>query len=106
MTTKKKSLLNIGYLSVAMLGVSLLMAKPVSAEEMNDSQSHATSLATKTGPYGIVEVGEVTEDDKEYILGSTQNPYLKGREDGLNAGYQDGQQPNASETPINPTPEP
>ncbi|BBE41343.1 hypothetical protein FGCSD_2118 (plasmid) [Streptococcus dysgalactiae] len=33
MTTKKKSLLGIGYLSVAMLSASLLMVNPVSADE-------------------------------------------------------------------------
>lgn len=67
MTTKKKSILGISYLSVAVLGASLLMAKPVSAEEMGVSQGQATSLATETSPYGIVEVGEITEEGHERI---------------------------------------
>ncbi|VTS48915.1 hypothetical protein [Streptococcus dysgalactiae] len=106
MTTKKKSILGISYLSVAVLGASLLMAKPVSAEEMGVSQGQATSLATETSPYGIVEVGEITEEGHERILYSTQDPYLKGREDGYNAGYQDGQKPGAFEYPEDYTPQP
>lgn len=103
---KKKSLLGLSYLSVAVLGVSLLMAKPVSAEEMSESQGQATSLATETSPYGIIEVGEIMENDEERILYSTQDPYHKGREDGYDAGYQDGQKPGAPEDPVNPSPEP
>lgn len=123
MTTKKKSLLGIGYLSVAMLGASLLMAKPVSAEEEASSQGASTVVTTQqasdtneqqisqetsqgTNPAAVVELIEVTEDGKEYIVYSTQDPYFKGRDDGYNAGYQDGQKPGAPETPNDDTPEP
>ncbi|VTT09922.1 hypothetical protein [Streptococcus dysgalactiae] len=106
MTTKKKSLLGIGYLSVAMLGASLLMAKPVSAEEMSESQGQTVDLATQTSSNGIVELIEVAENGEERILYSTQDPYLKGRDDGYDAGYQTGQKPGASEDPVNPSPEP
>ncbi|EIQ82933.1 hypothetical protein ACVR0W_07605 [Streptococcus canis] len=106
MTTKKKSLLGIGYLSVAMLGASLLMAKPVSAEEMSESGDQAMRLVTQTGNNGVVEVIEVAENGEERILGSTQDPYFKGRDDGYDAGYQDGQKPGAPETPSSDIPEP
>lgn len=118
MTTKKKSLLGIGYLSVAMLGASLLMAKPVSAEEEVSSQDASPVVTIQQGSdtnkqqisqetsHVRVELIEVTENDEERILYSTQDPYLKGREDGYNAGYQDGQKPGAPEAPVNSTPEP
>ncbi|VDC42087.1 hypothetical protein FMV2238Y02_05210 [Streptococcus canis] len=106
MTTKKKSLLGIGYLSVAMLGASLLMAKPVSAEEMSESGDQVMRLVTQTGNNGVVEVIGVAENGEERILGSTQDPYFKGRDDGYDAGYQDGQKLGAPEEPENDSPQP
>ncbi|MGG6794277.1 UNVERIFIED_CONTAM: hypothetical protein KB582_00215 [Streptococcus canis] len=103
---KRKLVLGISHLSVAMLGASLLVANPVSAEEMSESQGQTVDLTTQNSSNGIVEVIEVTEDGEEYIVGSTQHPYLKGREDGYNAGYQDGQDTDASETPNDAIPEP
>lgn len=121
MTTKKKSLLGIGYLSVAMLGASLLMAKPVSAEEEVSSHGASTVVTTQQAsdtsdtneqqisqvalPESIVEVGESAEDG-ERVLFNTKNPYQHGRDEGYNAGYQDGQKMGALEIPSNDTPEP
>ncbi|MDV5973179.1 FliH/SctL family protein [Streptococcus canis] len=121
MTTKKKSLLGIGYLSVAMLGASLLMAKPVSAEEEASSQGASTVVTTQQAsdtngqqisqesqvalPEAIVEVGESTEDG-ERVLFNTKNPYQHGRDEGYNAGYKDGQKMGALEIPSNDAPEP
>lgn len=123
MTTKKKSLLGLSYLSVAVLGVSLLMAKPVSAEEEVSSQDASTVVTTQQGsdtkeqqisqetsqgtnPAAVVELIEVAENGEERILYRTQDPYHHGREDGYNAGYQDGQKPGAPEEPENYSPQP
>ena len=49
MSSKKKLVLGLGHLSVAMLGVSLLVANPVSAEEEVSSQSVSTVVTTQGG---------------------------------------------------------
>ncbi|VTS72642.1 Uncharacterised protein [Streptococcus canis] len=57
MTTKKKSVLGIGYLSVAMLGASLLMTNPVSADSFSYHKDQCSVLT-------LVDVtGECTCDD-------------------------------------------
>ncbi|MDV5976163.1 UNVERIFIED_CONTAM: hypothetical protein KB581_00570 [Streptococcus canis] len=128
---KRKLVLGISHLSVAMLGASLLVANPVSAEEGNGSpQVEATVVTTqggsetseqqisqetsqeaskktspKTAPGVVIELIEEGENGEERILYSTQDPYFKGRDDGYNAGYRDGQKEDAPENPTNVTPE-
>ncbi|GAA0055001.1 UNVERIFIED_CONTAM: hypothetical protein KB570_05225 [Streptococcus canis] len=131
MSSKKKLVLGLGHLSVAMLGASLLVANPVSAEEENGSpQVEAKVVVTEasttdtssndssqqeeqvqkdskvTVPSGIVEVGEVTDEHGETILYSNKSSYDNGRDAGYQKGYEDGQQPDAPEYPKNESPEP
>ena len=126
MSSKKKLVLGLGHLSVAMLGVSLLVANPVSAEEEVSSQSVSTVVTTQggsdtteqqvsqktsegtskgTAPGVVIELIEESDNGEERILGSTQSPYFKGRDDGYDAGYQDGQKEGAPENPTDATPE-
>nr|WP_282917150.1 hypothetical protein [Streptococcus canis] len=121
MSSKKKLVLGLGHLSVAMLGVSLLVANPVSAEEDVSSQSVSTVATTQggsdtteqhnektsqgTAPGVVIELIEESDNGEERILGSTQSPYFKGRDDGYEAGYQDGQKEDAPENPTDATPE-
>lgn len=123
MSSKKKLVLGLGHLSVAMLGASLLVANPVSAEEEVSSQSVSTVVTTQGGsdtteqhneqktsqgaaPGVVIELIAEGENGEELILGSTQHPYFKGRDDGYEAGYQDGQKEDAPENPTDATPEP
>lgn len=128
MSSKKKLVLGLGHLSVAMLGASLLVANPVSAEEGSSSTDESTVVVTEasttssndssqqeeqvqknskvTVPSGIVEVGEDTAEYGETILYSNKTSYENGRDAGYQKGYEDGQQPDAPENPKNEYPEP
>lgn len=57
-------------------------------------------------PGVVIELIAEGENGEELILGSTQHPYFKGRDDGYEAGYQDGQKEDAPENPTDATPEP
>lgn len=85
MTTKKKSLLGIGCLSVAMLSASLLMVKPVSADEDGALTS------------AVVTDGQLSTDSESQILlpppSETDAP-SQSYTDGYAAGVQAAQEGN------------
>lgn len=98
MSLKKKSVLGLSYLTMALLGASVLMANPVSADEEEETVT-VLNVASSV-PTGIVEVGEIDSDGSEVILNSGEvsslSQFEKARTDGYEAGYEDGK---VSDTP-------
>lgn len=84
MSLKKKSVLGLSYLTVALLGASVLMTNPVSAD--------VSDVTT-----GLIEVGEVNEQGLEVRLEPKElSDFEKAWASGWEDGYQQGLKSDAS----------
>lgn len=95
MSLKKKSVLGLSYLTVALLGASVLMANPVSADEEKSSDYGTITAVDPDYPKESLEVSELTEEFEEEV--GTTNEFQQAQQDGWNAGYQAGKQANKPE---------
>lgn len=85
MTTKKKSLLGIGCLSVAMLSISLLMTNPISADGYTLDSSYQTGF-TEGKKVGYHE-GLYPYDNSPYQSPSETHPNDKDYAKGYSEGF-------------------
>ncbi|MGG6797078.1 UNVERIFIED_CONTAM: hypothetical protein KB579_03855 [Streptococcus canis] len=94
MSSKKKLVLGIAHLSIAMLGASLLVANPVSADGRTSNPDYKTGF-TEGESAGYHE-GFYPYDYSLYQSPSKTRPgnedYAKGYNDGFQQGYSKGKE--------------
>ncbi|HES9102387.1 TPA: hypothetical protein VPG64_001418 [Streptococcus pyogenes] len=96
MKTKSKRFLNLATLCLALLGTTLLMARPVKAEVEQATGERVTAVGTDDEDSSIRQkYFETWGRGDENLTGQ----YYQGRLDGYVDGYKEGQKPDSSKEP-------
>ncbi|HER6086432.1 hypothetical protein ACEN7M_00735 [Streptococcus pyogenes] len=105
MKTKSKRFLNLATLCLALLGTTLLTGQPVKAEGGDNSLVEVSGNGSTDGrlPSSEHRVDESSESEQ---IKKEAEAYQKGRDDGEEAGYQEGKKEDSPRVPLNDSPRP